>query len=131
MYHGILPTDLVRGNGQIATNLLSVADDVQIRRRRLHHDDVRALLDIPSDRSPRQAPAPRWELVAFPIAKRRGRARCVPEGPVQAARELGAVGHQDDLVRDAGFDQLQLDRFDPAVVHVRGRDAVRAGLGVR
>lgn len=131
MYHGVLATDLIRRDGQIPPNLLGIADDVQIRRRRLHHDDVRALLDIPGDRPPRQAPTPGRELVAFPIAKGRRRARGIPEGPVQAAGELGAVRHEHDLVRDAGFDELQLDGLDPAVVHVRGRNAMRAGLGVR
>jgi len=33
-------------------------------------------------------------------------------------------------MRNASFDQLELDGADAAVVHVRGRDAVRASVGV-
>ena len=34
-------------------------------------------------------------------------------------------------MRDPGLDELQLDRSDAAVVHVRGGNTVRAGLRIR
>ena len=130
MDHGILAADLVRRDRQILANLLRVADDVQERGRRLHHDDVRALLDVALDGAARQAPAAGGQLVAAAVAEGGGAAGGVAEGPVQAAGELGGVGHEGDLVGDAGLDELELDGAHAAVVHVGGGDAVRAGQGV-
>lgn len=53
MNHRKLPRDLIRRNRQILPNLLGIANDIQILARRLHHNHIRALLDIPLNRAPR------------------------------------------------------------------------------
>lgn len=69
-------------------------------------------------------------MVAFAVAEGGGRASGVAEGPVQASAEFGGVGHQVHAVREIGFDEFEFDGADPAVVHVGGGDAVRAGVRV-
>lgn len=128
--HGVLARHLVRSDGHVLANLLGIANDVQILTRGLDHDDIGALANVSVDGSAGQAPAAGRQLVAPPVAKRGGAAGGVAEGPVQAAGELCRVGHEDDFVGDAGLDELELDGADAAVVHVRGGDAVGAGLGV-
>lgn len=130
MDHGVLARDLVRRDGHVLADLLCVADNIQIRARRLDHDDIRALLNVAMDSASREATASGRKLVAFPITERRARAGGVAEGAVQATGELSGVGHQDDLMGDASLDKLQLEGANAAVVHVRGGDAVGAGLGV-
>lgn len=130
MDHRILTRNLVRRNGHILTDLLRVADDIQIRAGGLNHDNIGALLDIAMDGASREATASGRQLVAFPIAKGRTGAGGVAEWAVQTAGEFGGVGHEDDLVGDAGLDELELDGADAAVVHVGRGDAVGAGLGV-
>ena len=130
MDHGKLPANLVRGDGQILADLLGIADDIEVRAGRLDHNDVGALLDIAVDSAAREPAAARRQLVAFAVAKGGARAGGVAERAVQTAGEFGRVGHQDDLVGDAGFDEFELDGADAAVVHVRGGDAVGAGFGV-
>ena len=130
MDHCILARDLIRSDRHILADLLGVADDIQIRARGLDHDDICALLDIALDSASREAAASGWELVAFPVAKRRAGAGGVAEGAVETAGEFSGVGHQDDLVCDAGFDELEFDGADAAVVHVGWCDAMGAGFGV-
>lgn len=69
-------------------------------------------------------------MIAFPVSEGWTGAGGVPERSVQAAGELGAVGHDDDLVSYAGLDEFELDGFDASVIHVRGRHAMCAGLRV-
>lgn len=126
VYHGEFAADLICRHGQIPANLFGVADDVQIRACRLDHDDVRPFLYIPRDGPSGETSSPRWKLIAFSISERWAGARRIPEWPIQAAGELGAVGHQDGLMGDARFDEFELDGLDAAVVHVGGCDAMRA-----
>lgn len=131
VHHGVLAADMVCGDGEVAAELLGVADDVEVLGGGLDHDDVGALADVPRDGAAREPAAAGRELVALAVAKRGRRHGGVAEGTVQAARELGGVRHQQRLVRDPLLDQLQLDGADAAVVHVGRRDAVRARLRVR
>jgi hypothetical protein len=128
--HGVLAGHLVGGDGHILPDLLGVADDVEVLAGGLDHDDVGALADVARDGAAGEAAAAGGQLVAAAVAEGGAGAGGVAEGPVQAAGELGGVGHEHDLVGDAGFDQLELDGADAAVVHVGGGDAVRAGQGV-
>ena len=118
MNHGELTADLVRRDRHVLSNVFGVADDVEVRARGLDHDDVGALLDIPVDGPTGETPTPRRELIAFAVTEGGTRAGCVAERAVQTAGEFCRVRHQDHLVRDASFDQFQLDGSDAAVVHV-------------
>lgn len=130
MDHGVLAAHVVGGDGEVAAELLGVADDVEVLGGGLDHDDVGALADVSGDGAAGETAAPGRELVALAIAERGRGHGGVAEGPVQAAGELGSVGHEQGLVGDALLDQLQLDGADAAVVHVGGRDAVGARLRV-
>lgn len=82
------------------------------------------------DRTSGEATASRRKLVTFPVAERRAGASGVAERAVEAAREFSGVGHQDDLVGDASFDEFELDGADAAIVHVGRGDAMGAGFGI-
>ncbi|MCJ1486614.1 hypothetical protein MMC06_006792 [Schaereria dolodes] len=131
MDHRKLSTHLIRRHGHVSTNLLRIADDIEVRARRLHHDNVRALVDISAYGAAGESPPTRRQLVTFAVAERGTRPGSVAEGAVQAAGELGGIAHQQRLVRDTRFDQLQLDSSHAPVVHVARRDAVCTRLGVR
>jgi hypothetical protein len=66
MYHGILATDLVRCNRQVLTELFCVADDVEVLRGRLHHDDVGALGNVAADCAASEPATLSGKLIAFP-----------------------------------------------------------------
>ncbi|KAI7514991.1 Delta-aminolevulinic acid [Hortaea werneckii] len=112
--HSIFTADVIRGDGHVAADFLRVGDDVEVLRRGLDHDDVRTFAN----------------LVASPVPEAGDGARCVAEWTVQTPGELGRVRHQDYFVRDPGFDQLEFDRADAAVVHIGRCHAVCAGFGV-
>lgn len=131
MNHGELAADLVRRDRHVLPDVFGVADDVEVGARGLDHDDIGAFLDIPVDGSAGETPTAWGELIAFAVTKGRARAGCVAERTVQAAGEFRRVGHQDYFVGNACFDQFQLDGSDAAVVHVGGRYAMSAGIGIR
>lgn len=130
MYHRELAADLVRGDGHVSPDLLRVADDVEVGACWLDKDDICSFLDIPRYCPSGKASPAGGQLIAFSVAERGGGSRRIPERAVQAAGKLGAVGHENDLVRDARLDQFQLDGFDASVVHVRRGDAVCARFRV-
>ena len=128
--HGELTANLVRRDGQVAAEILCVTNDIEVLAGGLDHDDVGALADIAGNGPARQAAAARRQLVAPAVTEGGDGARGVAEGSVEAARELGRVGHEERLVGDALLDELELDGADAAVIHIRGSDAVGAGTGV-
>lgn len=130
MDHGVLAADLVGSDGQILAELLSIANNVEVLAGRLDHDNVGTLVHITNDGSASKAAASGGKLVASAVTKGRGRAGSVSEGSVQTARELGRVRHEQGLVSNSLFDQLEFDGTDTAIVHVRRRNTVGSGLGI-
>ena len=126
MNHCKLSTDLVRRDWHILSYLIRVADDIEIRTRRLDHNDISTLFNIALYSPSGQTSTAGRQLIAFAITERRTRPRRVTERTVEAAGELGRIGHEDDFVRYAGFDELQFYGAYPAVVHVRRCHAVGA-----
>ena len=90
--HRVLAADLVRRD-RIAEGLLHAPDQVEVRQRRLDHDDVGAFVDVQLDLAQRLVGVGRIHLVAAPVAELRRRLRRLAERPVEAGRELGGVGH--------------------------------------
>lgn len=70
VHHGVLAAHVVGGDGEVAAELLGVADDVEVLGRGLDHDDVGALADVSRDGTARETATPGRELVALAIAER-------------------------------------------------------------
>ena len=98
MDHRKLPTDLISRDWHILSDLLRIADDIQVAARRLYHDYICTFGNVSMNSPSSKTPPARGELVAFAVAEGGAGASGVAEGAVKAAGELGAVGHQDDFV---------------------------------
>jgi hypothetical protein len=116
--HSVLAANLIRRHRHVFANLFRVRDDIQVLRSRFHHDHVSALADVARDGAARKTTTAWRELVAASVAESGHGACGVSERTVQAAGEFGGVGHEQDAVGDAGFDEFELDSTDAAVVHV-------------
>ena len=93
MNHSKLPTNLIRCNWHIFTDLLRIANDIQVRACRLDHDNICAFANISVYGAASQPAAAGGKLVAFPVTEGGAGARCVAEGAIQTTGEFGGVGH--------------------------------------
>ncbi len=107
-----------------------VAQHVEVRHRRLHHDDVGALGDVGARLAQRLAPVAVVLLVALAIAAVDDLdVDRVAEGSVQSTGVLRRVGHDDRLV-EARPVEGAADRADLAVHHPARRDDRGTGVGL-
>ena len=108
----------------------TAADHVEVRQRRLDHDDVGPLVDV--EARPRAAPrgVGRVHLVGAAVAEGGRRVGGLAERAVEGGGELRAVGH-DRRVGEAVVVERRADRADAAVHHVARRDDVGPGARLR
>ena len=86
--HGILAAHLIRRKRNVEA-VARLADQIEIRHRRLDHDHVRAFFQIELDFAHGFAPVGRVHLIAAAVAELRRRIRRLAERPVEHRRELG------------------------------------------
>ena len=92
LHHRVLAADVVRRDRQ-RERVARLADDVEIRQRRLDHHDVGAFLDVERDLAHRLATVRRIHLIRAPVAELRRRLRGLAERAVEPRRELRGVRH--------------------------------------
>ena len=127
--HRILAAHLV-GEGRHAERVLHSRDDVEIGQARLHHHEVGALGEVELDLAQRLVDVRRVHLVAALVALQPAeRADRLAEGAVEGRGIFGCISHDRDVLVPRLLER-RADRADAAVHHVRGRDDVRAGLGL-
>src|SRR4029077_12754825 len=127
--HGVFAADVVGADGDVEF-VADLANDVEIRKRGLDHDDVGAFFEIERDFLERFASVGGIHLVAAAIAELRSGLRGFAEWTVKAGAVFRGVGEDGDVFEFVGV-ELTADRGYAAVHHVRGRDDVGTGARVR
>ena len=110
--------------------IASLADDVEIRHRRLHHDHVRAFLNIEFDFAHRFARVGRIHLIAAPVAELRRGFRGFAERSVENRSVLRGVRNDGSICESRRIQRLA-DRGHAPVHHVAGCNDIGARARMR
>ena len=105
-------------------------ENVEIRQRRLDHNNIGAFIDIEPDFAQRFIGIGRIHLVGTAIAKLRRTFGGIAKRAVKDGSKLRRVTHDARVGEAAGIERFA-NRADAAVHHVARRDHVRAILRVR
>src|SRR5262249_27309725 len=128
LHHRELAADVV-GRHRHAEPLLHATDDVEVRERRLDHDDVGALGEVERHLAERLVAVGGVQWVAARVAERGRRLGRLTERAVEARGVLRRITHYRD-VGEARRIERGADGADHAVEHTARRDQVGAGPGV-
>ena len=115
---------------RFAELLADAPQNIEIRQRGFHQNDVRTFLDIERHFAQRFLRVRAIHLIGTPVAELRRALRGLAERPVKGRRKLGRVAH-DACVLKAVAIECFANGADPAVHHVARGDEIRAGRGVR
>ena len=96
--HGIFAADVV-GRHRKVEFLPDGADDVQVRKRRFDHDDIRPFLDVEGRLPDRFPGVGRVHLVGFAVSELGGGFGGFAEGTVKTGGMFGRIGHDREVLQ--------------------------------
>ena len=128
-HHAELAAHLI-GAERHGKTIARLANDVEVRHGRLHHDHVGAFFQIEFDFAHGFARVGRIHLIAAPVAELRRRFGGFAEWSIKDRRIFGGV-RNDRRIQETRAIQRLSNRRHTTVHHVAGRDQIGASAGVR